>query len=72
MAEVPSEMANTCPEDEVIVATDVNVLVQYPPGDALNNVVVLPWQRPVMPVMGPGVGFTSTTMVEAQPVEENE
>jgi hypothetical protein len=57
------------PDVEPIVATELLLLLQVPPGEISFNVVVTPWQKAVIPVIGAGSGFTVNATVDAQPVE---
>jgi hypothetical protein len=63
--EVPEATPVTIPE-EPIVAIAVALLLQVPPGVALVNVMVWPWQTPTGPKMAASA-FTVTTYVALQP-----
>jgi hypothetical protein len=60
---VPNETPVTIPEIEPTVATSVLLLVQVPPVDVVENVVVAVTQTVFVPVTGAGVGFTVSVSV---------
>lgn len=66
MLVVPFVIAFTTPVVVLIVATAGFELLHVPPGVELVNVVVLPVQSVVAPVIGP-TGFTVTGIVLMQP-----
>jgi len=53
----------TSPVVGFTVANEVFTLDHVPPGVALDNVVVDPWQRVLAPVIAAGRGFTVTICV---------
>ncbi len=65
ITDVPVETPETIPVVDPTVATVVLLLSQVPP-PASDNVVVLPTQTFVVPVMGLGSGFTVIVVVTAQ------
>jgi hypothetical protein len=67
ITDVPGETLVTRPVPS-IVATDVLVLLQVPPGTALLNEVELPLQTDNPPVIAAGSPFTVIPAVAAQPV----
>ena len=64
---VPTEWLVTIPVTEPIVATDELTLLHVPPGVGSLNVVVVPTQIAVAPVMD-GTGIIVTDLVAEQPV----
>ena len=65
---VPFVTPETAPDEMSTVAIAVLLLLHVPPLVASLNVVVLPAQTVVMPVIG-AMGFTVTVVVAAQPVD---
>ena len=63
---VPVATPVTTPDADT-VATEGLVLLQAPPGVALDNVSEPPTQTLPLPVMGDGPAFTVTTTVAVQP-----
>jgi hypothetical protein len=53
---------------ELTVATDVLLLAHVPPGVRLFNIVALPWQTDVLPVIG-NSALTLTVIVAVQPID---
>ena len=51
-----------------IVAIPVDTLLQEPPGVPSASRLVVPRHKPVLPVMGSGLGFTVSVTTAAQPV----
>ena len=66
MIAVPADVPATIPPVDVIVATVVLLLLQFPPPIALLNVVVVAWHNDVIPVIG-ATGLTVTVAVARQP-----
>ena len=67
MITVPDEIPVTIPEAEPIVAIEVILLPQAPPGTASLQVVVEPTHTFKVPVIGAGPGETVTVMLAVQP-----
>ena len=49
--------------DGLITATDIGAQLHVPPANELPSVIVLPWQKGVLPVMAPGIPMTVTITV---------
>jgi hypothetical protein len=64
---VPADMPLTRPEELPIVATEVLLLLQVPPGVASDSVVVAPRQMLKRPVIG-GDELMVTDLIALQPV----
>ena len=65
---VPAVPAVTTPFVTPIVATPGDPELHVPPLRVLFNVVVLPWQSTVFPVITVGMGLTVKGIVMTQPV----
>jgi len=63
---VPDDTPETTPDERPMVATVVLPLTHVPPGEVLLNVVVVPWQRVRVPIIGESV-TTVTTADAVQP-----
>jgi hypothetical protein len=57
------------PVAALTLTTPVASLLQVPPAIELLSVADEPWHIAVVPVIGPGVGFTDTIVVVKQPDE---
>lgn len=66
MIALPGPAPVTTPVDKPTVATPGDILLHVPPGVASDNVVVVPWQIILIPVIG-DIGFTVRVVVAMQP-----
>lgn len=68
MTLVPALIPNTIPEDELIVATPVALLLHVPP-PLLNRLVLEPIHKVTTPEIAAGMELTVTVVVVIQPLD---
>lgn len=68
IADVPVSIPDTIPLEDPIAAMALLLLVQTPPGVALDSVVVPPMHRFESPAIGLGDGITVNTVEDEHPI----